>query len=388
MTTSGSGQGMPLAASPIIETPYDQTEELDSSSNCAVPLPRYAKLVGYDEPSLWGVVYEGQSRFNCDTLWTESDRLRLSNALATAQQMLEQFIGYPLCPTWVTGTLGEELHSSDRWVDQQSLRHRLLTRYPRLLQAGIRATAYIAQSSLIDHQQEVGVVGPLSVSFTDSNEVMIYYPASGRRIYPSKVTITGGQLTIEIPRYRMVVQGMLNTPDGGIMYEDMTAYLSAVDVVRVYNDPSRQAVMVRPHCHNQSCYGGCSECTHDACVYLRDPHIGFVDVRPATWDTSTLAWNPNIICGTGYSLVRLYYQCGLRFLDLQAENAVVKLAHTLLATPPCACDWLSKMWDEDKAYPKVMTREMINNPFGAGAGAWMAYVWAKAIASIRMRGFP
>lgn len=388
MTTSGSGQGTPLVATPIIETPYDQTEELDSYGNCAVSLPRYAKIVGYDEPSMWGVVYDGQNRFNCDTLWTENDRLRLSNALATAQQMLEQFIGYPLCPTWVTGTLDEELHYSERWVDQQTLHYRLLTRYPRLIQAGIRATAMVASDSLISHGQKVGVVGPLSVSFTDPNEVVVYYPDTTRRIYPSKVEIVGGQLTIEIPRYRLVIQDLLDTPEGGIMYEDMAAYLSAVDVVRVYNDPSKQAVLVRPHCHNRHCFGGCTECTHNACIYLRDPHIGSIDIQAAHWDAEHLSWNTRVVCGGGYSLVRLYYQCGLRYLDLQAETAVVKLAHTLLATPPCACDWLSKMWLVDKEYPKVMTREMLNNPFGTGGGAWMAYVWAKAIASIRMRGFP
>lgn len=388
MTTSGSGQGTPITVVPVNQAPYDQTEELGYYPNCAVSLPRYAKLVGYDEPAMWGVVYENQARYNCDTLWTENDRMRLSNALATAQQMLEQFIGYPLCPTWVVGTLAEELHGIDRWVDQQPYRYRLVTRYPRLIQAGIRAAVYVEEDSLVTHGDQVGVVGPIAVDFTDPNEVAVYYPNSGRRIYPSKVTISGGDLTIEIPRYRMVVQDLLNTPDGGIMYDTLGDYLSAVDVVRIYNDPSKQAVMVRPSCRNNDCYGGCSECTHDACMYIRDPRIGAVDVRGASWDSQNLTWNTAVFCGTGYTITRLYYQCGLKSLDLQAEMAIVKLAHTLLATPPCACDWLSKMWDEDKSYPKVMTREMLNNPFGAGSGAWAAYVWAKAIASIRMRGFP
>src|SRR5262245_59538364 len=154
MSNSGSGQGTPLVSVPIIEQPYNQTEELDPYLNCAVTLPRYAKIVGYDEPAMWGVVYENQSLTDCDTLWTENDRLRLANALATAQQMLEQFIGYPLCPTWIVGTIQEEPLQEHRWVDQQCLSWRLITRYPRLIAAGVRAIEVIAEHAPVVHTEK------------------------------------------------------------------------------------------------------------------------------------------------------------------------------------------------------------------------------------------
>lgn len=390
MPNTGGGQGTPFPTFPLgPQVPYDQTEELDYAFNCAVPLSRYAKVVGYDEPAMWGVVYEGQEQNSCDTIWTESNRMQLENALASAQQMLEQFIGYPLCPTWVVGSVADEPLRNFRWVDQQKLSWRMLTRYPRVLAAGVRAVETVGTSLALTYSDdEFGVLDSVSVTFTDPNEIRVYYPGSNKRIYPSSAVIDSGVLTIRIPRYRMVVPDLLNTPRGGIMYEDLDNFLSAVDVYRVYNDPSRQGVLVRPGCRNNDCYGGCSECTHDACMYVRDPFIGQVELKPATWDTNSLTWNTASMCGTGYTLARLNYQAGVTRLDTQAENAVIHLAHTLMVTPPCACDWLQERWKTDQEYPSLLTREILNNPFGQGKGAWLAYCWAKSIASVRMMGFP
>src|SRR6185436_15270045 len=125
MPSSGGGQGTPITVTlPDPQVPYDPIEALDYTPNCAVSLPRYAHVVGYNEPAMWGVLYEGQERFDCDTLWTESNRIQLSTALAVAQQMIERFVGYPLCPTWVTGRVEEEWHNDFNWVDQQKYKWR------------------------------------------------------------------------------------------------------------------------------------------------------------------------------------------------------------------------------------------------------------------------
>lgn len=385
MPSSGGGQGTPITVTlPDPQVPYDPSEALDLTPNCAVSLPRYVHVVGYDEAALWGVLYEGQSRFDCNTLWTESSRTQLQVALAVAQRMIEKFIGFPLCPTWVTGRVQEEWHNDFDWVDQQKYKWHMVARYPRIIAPGIRATAVVAEDIVLTHDDQFGTVGPLAVTFTDPNEVVVLYPNSSRRIYPSSITIESGMLTLRIPRYRMVVQDLLDTPVGGILYEDIGNFLSAVDILRVYNDPSRQGVLVRPGCLNNNCSGGCDECTHDACIYVRDPFVGQVEVKAATWNVDSLTWNSNIVCGTNYTIARLNYLCGMQHLDLRAEKALIGLAHTLLHTEPCSCDWLRTMWEGDREYPKIMTREILNNPFGMGNGAWLAYCWAKSIASVRM----
>src|SRR3990170_4589141 len=42
------------------ESVYDPYEDQPDYGDCAVPLHRYAQIIGYDEPAFWGVRYDGQ----------------------------------------------------------------------------------------------------------------------------------------------------------------------------------------------------------------------------------------------------------------------------------------------------------------------------------------
>lgn len=383
MSSSGGGVGVPITAPTIFEGVYDQMTELVYIPNCAVSLSRYAKIIGYNEASFWGVIVENSYTAGCGPLWSESERMNVQLALAEAQQEIEQQINYPLCPTWVAGSVQEEWLHNDRWVDQQPYCSiRIATRYPRLIQAGIRATTVLAADAVITHSSLVGTVGPLATVATDASEIHVYYPGSNREIMPSSVVIASGNVTIEIPRYRLVLPDLLSGGDE-VLYETIGNFLGTVDVVRIYNDPSTQAVLVRPHCSNGNCVGGCGECTQTACIYLLDPYVGLVDVVPATWDANALAWSSRVVCAGNYSRVRLNYQTGMRYLNLQAETAVVRLAHSKMGRPPCQCDKTGQIWQGDYSVPNVLTRERINCPFGLSSGAWTAWKWAMSLSSMR-----
>jgi hypothetical protein len=380
MATSGSGVGTPFdVSSPVFV--YDQMEELVTTPNCAVPLSRYAKLIGYEEAAFWGVVWENQYLRGCDPLWSEYQRMTVQNALAEAQQEIEQVVGYPLCPTYISGTYDD----NPRWVDQQELRHNIITRYPRIIEAGVPVTSVIESDSGVNHSlvNGIGVVGPLSTSATSVDEIKIYYPGSNREISPSKITLSGGDVTIEIPRYRMVKQEFLNVVEGGVDYQVLGNFLTTVDVKRIYTDPSTQAVLVRPNCRNNNCAGGCYECTQSACMYLLDGYLGMVRVTPAAWDTDLAEWKTNIVCAGRYSLVRLNYLAGIRTLDLQAEMTIVRLAHSKMGKPPCSCDKTAGMWQHDYDITGAVTRERVNCAFGMSNGAWHAWKWAKSFSSQR-----
>lgn len=381
MPSSGGGTITPITIPDLPTTVYDQQEELLLTPNCAVSLARYAKIINYEEAAFWGVIWDNQILRGCDPLWTEYERMSLQNALAEAQQEIEEVIGYPLCRTYVTGT-GEDW----RWVDQQRLKSaRLVTRYPRIIAAGVQAITVLGSGSAVDYDETdgVGTVGPLATDATDTKEIKIFYPDSDREITPSRVTISSGYVTIEIPRYRMVKQDFLNNNDNSVRYENINFFLSEVDVKRIYTDPSTQAVLVRPNCRNNTCTNGCSECTQSACMYIRDSFLGVVDVSPATWDADTLSWSGRTICGTGYSLVRLNYLTGVSQIDLKAEMAIVRLAHSKMGRPPCSCDKTGQMWKSDYDITGSVTRERINCPFGLSNGAWNAYKWALGFASKR-----
>lgn len=383
MSDSGSGIGTPIASPTFMTEVYDSFEELVSTPNCAVSLSRYAKLIGYDEAAFWGVIYENQPQpGGCGPLWSEFERFQIANALAEAQQEIEQVIGYPICPTYITG----EYTDDSRWVDQQIFKHpRVVTRYPRIIEAGIKAVEVVGSASTIDYgvSDEYGVVGPVATNATSTDEIKVYYPNSDRLISPSRITISGGNVTIQIPRYRMVKQEFLSTPDGGIPYDNINFYLSIVDIKRIYTDPSTQAVLVRPHCQNNSCVGGCYECTRSACIYIRDAYIGHVDVTPATWDADTETWSTAVVCRGNYSIVRLNYLAGMRNISLNMEKAIIRLAHVKLGRPPCSCDKTRLVFQADYAIPDLLTRERINCPFGMQNGAFFAYRQALNMASKR-----
>lgn len=384
MALSGGGTGTPIVVPDLPTVVYDQQEELLVTPNCAVSLARYAKLIRYEEAAFWGVIWDNQFVRGCDPLWSEYERMSIQNALAEAQQEIEEVLGYPLCPTYVTGTFTTDW----RWVDQQHLNSRfwgqVMTRYPRILAAGVPAVTILEAGSAVDYEETegVGVIGPLATAATSPEEIKIFYPDSDRQITPSKVTINSGYVTIEIPRYRMVRQEFLDD-NGDVRYENINFFLSAVDVKRVYTDPSTQAVFVRPGCRNDRCAGGCAECTQAGCIYIRDPYLGVVNVMPGVWDADALEWSSRRICGGGYSELRLNYLAGVTHIDLKAEMAVIRLAHAKMGRPPCQCDKTGQMWQKDYDVTGAITRERVNCPFGLSNGAWNAYVWARSSASRR-----
>jgi len=386
MPSSGGGTGTPVVVPDLPTVVYDQQEELLLTPNCAVSLARYAKLIHYEEAAFWGVVWDNQFLRGCDPLWSEYERMSIQNSLAEAQQEIEEVLAYPLCPTYVSGTFTADW----RWVDQQHIRinfwGQMLTRYPRVLAAGIQAVTMVDEDSPVDYSESngVGVVGPLATASINTQEIKIFYPDSDREITPSKITISAGFVTIEIPRYRMVRAEFLDqSNENPVRYENINFFLSTVDVRRIYTDPSTQAVFVRPGCRNGNCAGGCSECTQAGCIYIRDPFLGIVNVTPGVWDGDAFEWSSRRVCTPGYSEVRLNYLSGVNRIDLKAEMAVIRLAHAKMGRPPCACDKTGAMWQKDYDVTGAITRERVNCPFGLSNGAWNAYRWALTSASKR-----
>lgn len=379
MPNSGSGTGTPITSSMPPGGVYSIYEEPDALTNCAVPLSRYAQIIAYDEAAFWGVVYENQHRLACADLWTAWQRLSVAQALAEAQAMIEQEIGYPLCPIWVVGQLADEPNGDARWVDVQKYTVRQATRYSHILAPGVRATATIQAGAPVNYAADPAVVGPVAITFNDASEIKVYYPGSNREITPSKVAINGGQLTIEIPRVRLVRVDLWDNDQAGIQYDELENFVETVDLARIYNDPSTNAVLVRPHCQNNHCAGGCQECTQTACMYVRDARVGVVDVTPATWDAGTQTWKQTTGCGGPWAMVRLYYRCGIQMLDLRAEKAIVRLAHSLMPEAPCHCDQTKHLWQADQKAPDLLTRERLNCPWGLSQGAWVAWRFAQTL---------
>lgn len=365
---TGSGTGTPVTSPGIVPVTLP-----DAWPNCAVSLARYAQIIGYDECAFWGVRYDGQEQFACSTFWNEWQRQSVADALAQAQQMMEDILGYPLCPTWITGTIPTT--GDARYVDEQGVvGNPVTTRWAHVLQAGVMAESVISDGATVDYTQEPAVIGPFVTTITDTSEVRVFLPDSERIVTPSSMTYSGGSLTIYIPRCRLVDPDLYGnvTADTGLEKTDTDNFVTVVDVHRVYNDPSVNAYLVREHACTTLCLAeGCATVTDAGCMVIKDPLQGIILVHPGTYSNG---WTETAT-GYCYNHVRLNYQAGLRTLPRQTETMIVRLAHSLMPEEPCGCAVTQRLWARDRYTSEVMSREMLNCPWGYMTGALVAHRW-------------
>lgn len=346
---------------------------LDAFANCAVSLARYAQYIRVDPCAFWGVRYDGQEQFECSTFWTEDQRQMVADALAQAQQMLEDVINYPLCPTWIAGAITTD----NRFVDQQEgVGNPIVTRWKMLLEPGVKAETTLADSAPVDYtDDDISVIGPFAAAIDGTDEVHVYYEDSEREITPSAMIYTGGQLTIQIPRCRLVKPELFDTITAtqGVEKTDVNNFVAAVDVKRIYNDPSTNATLVRAHDCNAFCLAnGCAQATDTACILIKDPLAGIVTVHPGTYSDGW-TYSASSHC---YNHVRLNYLAGVRVPTRTIENVIVRLAHSLMAEEPCNCTVTQRLWARDRNVPGILSVERLNNPFGTSDGANFAFRWA------------
>lgn len=372
MPSSGGGTGTPIPSGGV-----PATIAPDALSRSCISLPRYAKLTGYSECAIYGVSNPSEAHGDCDNpIWDQYQREMILYYLAEAQEEIERVTGYPLCPTYFAG-------------EEHPYRFPIHTRWTRVIAAGARAESDVDLAAPVDYSVEPALVGPIATALTDATEIKIFYPDSEREIEAVRTTISGGFLNIYVPRCRLVHPDYFAGQEGGLSYEDLDNFISTVDVKRVYTDDSINASLVWAHresantCANCGCLT-CGEHTETACLYIRNKLTGAMDAVQGTFANSL--WTPtcNRCYGSQPDKVRVSYLAGLNPITLQAENAVLRLAHAKMPQSVCGCEVLRSMWARDTKIPEVLTRERENCPFGMSDGAWVAWRFANAIASRRM----
>lgn len=327
----------------------------------AVRLARYAAIIEYPECNFFGVNADIDTGFQCQEIWTKHQRDQILKYLAEAQYEIEQETGYPLSPRWIGQGQTEE------YQDWQPYRKRIVTRYARFIEAGIEATSDILPGEPINQATDPAIVGPVVTTVTDPDEIRIFHPGLDVEIDPSSITISGGSVTIEIPRCRTVRQAVSDNPDTGLDYNDLSNFESTVDIKRIYNDSSSQATLA----YLNSCTG-CTEKTLAGCLYPRDKRVGVLDVQLASNVSRS-------ICRCRPETIRLNYKAGADVLTRQAEDAIVRLAHAKMPNEPCGCDVAKRLWGRDRNIPEVLTSERLNCPFGLSDGSWVAWQFAQAM---------
>jgi hypothetical protein len=301
------------------------------------------------ECSFWGVRNSpcGDEQ-GCRDIWTKAQRDMVAFYLAEAQEEIERELRYFLCPRWVT----DERHPYTTPVK---------TTWGYVIAGGVRGESVIEDDAAVDLAADPAIVGPYSTTVTDEDEIAVFHVDSDVEIPPSAVTISGGQVIIEIPRCRLVKPSLADNPTTGLNYTGLSNFVSTVDVHRVYNDTTTQAIFVRPACDNS-----CDETTGDACIYVRHSDVGSVNVPLSS-----------LLCGCGAEFVELNYYAGIG-MTRQARDTIIRLAHSKMPNEPCGCSPINEVWRRDRFVPTVLTTERLNCPFGLSDGAWIAWRWTQA----------
>jgi len=335
-------------------------------SDCtAVSLARYARRIGYRECAFFGVAHPDNAQYECRAIWTRSQRDMIAWALAEAQDEIEQEVGYFLVPKWTVN-------------ERRVYRSPLLTRWGHVISGGVKSDAMLDAGATVTYTSDPATV-TISLPACDAENIHVYHPGTDDEIEPESIVLSSASAVISIPWCRLVSAAHADNPVEGWDYNDPTIYEATVDVRCITNDPSTQGVLVVSPI--SACTATpCTDTEYSACIHIRQPEIGSVDLSRAdyadgTWTHKTLCYQP--------SWVELNYYAGLTELTRQAEDTVIRLAHSKMPDEPCGCQVTQALWRRDRNVPQVLTRERINCPFGLSDGAWWAWRQAEDMKLVR-----
>lgn len=352
---------------------------LITEDNLIVPLPLYAQIIEQPECGFWGVNQTTTNDDSCREIWSKSQRDTIRKYLSEAQWEIEDQVHYPLVSKWFAD---EQLF----WRDPAK------AKWGQVIEAGIEATDDVSLGVAINQAADPGIIGPFVTTVTDIDEIVIFHPGSENKIIPSSVVISGGSVTIEIPRCRTVLESLVDNSQTGLAYTDLTNFETTVDVKREYNDPSTNAEWVWPHrCTGNCSVSGCTDFSQDACIYIRNNEIGSLATRLATFNSTTEVWaRTTAQCCPGQpEIIKLNYRAGLTEANSdkgkirQAQDAVIRLAHSKMPDEICGCQMFTRLWRRDRNIPDIITPERAGSPFGINDGAWVAWQFAKSLRLVR-----
>lgn len=359
-------------------------------------LPRYAQIMGINPVYFQGA--QGQTVFpltdnRCNDLWPRYSWQRydcvshydLALAIRQAEEDLAEALGWWPAPTWTS----QEIRDFPRHYRRDLYRYygenvrnqrvSIKTAYAKLIAPGIRnvgtklgtvTPTYSDDDS--DGFNETATV-ELTTSLTDVSEIKVYFAGeSGEQeweIRPARKKYkSGGKFYGVFNSWLFIdpeLQGAFPTTAGftGIDISTDTNFVTTVDIYREQNDvtdtsatfywePTPSNTIIDGFC--TSCLGtGCAACsltTQDGCLHIRDAERGFVVPQPASYNSTTGAWETDCytLCRDP-DFVKIWYYSGLMDerwlrgtnaidpLSQKWANAIAWIATARLDRPFCSC---------------------------------------------------
>lgn len=308
---------------------------------------------------------DGGECCDCDAVWKQSDRDGLAIALAQAEEMREQELGYHLSPKY---TDDEELPYGQPFLLKKKHLIEIGSGKCDDIQSGVALTLSNGGGVINDP-----VVVNVPTTVTDPSEIKVFYSSGDVEtgedveIKPLSVVIAGGIATIVIIRPRLITWEAANSNcDPASLYSDDANFITTIDVKRCYTDPGDGAFLV----WDGSC---CPQCNFVEITQQLYPKIEHSRIAEVSWKMGTYSagvWTP-VCCLSHHctpTRIRVSYLSG-RQSSVNTEIQTCRLAHTLLPNIiPDRINLCAGCWKEDQVIEKNFT------PYGNRTGAYAAWM--------------
>lgn len=324
----------------------------------SLTLDRYQELMRLPIAAFNGLNNPNEiNEYQCSTIWKQSHRNYLAQFIAQAEEIREKELGYYLGPKCVEDELHDVLYNP------------LILDKKHLISLGKEVLSEIQLATPLT--LSVGgvpndpVVIVLATTVTDVHEICVTYPDETEEIHPSRISIAGGNVTIQIPRSRLVKPTLNDDRDLRLMYDDDANFLTTVDVYRKYIDPEDGIVyFYYDDSFTQQSHGGYG--------IINNARLSIVDAYPASWSGGVPSYDS--LCsifnfGCYVWRIKASYKSGIRYTQ-QLELETCRLTHTLMPYSPCDCAPVQQYWKNDRE----PLQEGFTTPYGNTVGALEAWM--------------
>jgi len=344
---------------------------LPDLSQLGLTLDRYQELMGIDVCAFNGVNRPTDNRDSfCNSIVTQTQRDDLAVFLLQAEEIREEELGYYVAPKW---------RSEEQDV---ACNNPFMLEKKYLIEVGYPTWSILSEDYALDYgtppfttdDPPTDPVVVTVVTSVSTSEIVVTYPDEKVVIKPSSISATGGIVTIQIPRCRLVKPEYNDDRDEALSYFSEEYFLETVDVWRYYADPSAGAEFkwIQIPC-DTDCIPNCQP----ACTVIsgaRAYELSIIYAYPATYSegvfTRTNCWAYKTIPNS----LSVTYRSGKR-PSINNELLTIHLAHTLMPHEPCDCNVVRAKWEADF---ELMERQF--TPYGSRRGsidAWLADSRAK-----------
>ena len=339
---------------------------LPEFSQLGLTLDRYQELMGLDVCAFNGINRPTDNHdSSCIDIVNQSQRDDLARYLLQAEEMREEELGYFLSPKWR--------------VEEQSvgLDNPFILEKKHLLEVGWPTWSIIEEDYELDYG--VGPFDPFNpptdpveivlATEVPTFDIVVTYPDERVLIKPSSITSANGEVTIRIPRCRLVDPDYNQDWDDPPSYYDEEVFLETVDVWCYYADQQYGAEF---KWRQANCDTDCEPNCQPACAMIvgaRAYELSIVHLYPATYSNGSWTRTNRFNYRGRPASARITYLSGRR-PSISNEIYTVRLSHTLMPRPPCSCDIVKQKWENDRIYVEGQY-----TPYGSMQGAldvWLA----------------